>query len=95
MQAECYHRVIDPWTNKPIAAWGWLRERKDGPDKYWVSIDNLLFAGAPYQIFSRRDWAEEFYYERTRLLRAKCNSRRVRGPQRRLKRQAHVAGVGK
>lgn len=99
IECEAYHRVIDPWTKKAVAAWGWLIDQ-DGAEKYWVKIDDLQFAGAPYQLFSRRDWAEEFYYERTRLLRQKCRMRNARGPQKRgpkprLIKQARAMGAGK
>lgn len=97
MEAEAYARIIDPWTNKPVAAWGRIQEGKHCPDRYWVKIDDLRFAGAPYQIFSRKDYAEEFFYEHTRRLRARVNQRQKRGPQQRASKYARViaAGAGK
>lgn len=95
IEAECYHRVVDPWTKKPVAAWGWIKQSNGLPDKYWVSIEDQ-----PYQFFSRIDWAKEYFYFNTRHLRRKCNQRSPggpfkRGPKPRLIKQALVATAGK
>lgn len=80
---EALDRAIDPWSKETIAAWGWFKQARNSPEQYWVSIED-----EPYQVFSKKTTAREFYYFHTRNIRSRFNQRKKRGPQQRSKRPA-------
>jgi hypothetical protein len=65
MRCECLDRLIDPQTKKTVACYGWLREREEQTNKYWVSIGNRT-----PEFFSDEETAKQFYNDSIKPLEA-------------------------
>lgn len=86
MRACCFERFVDPNTRRPLAAYGWLRERQGHAGKFWVSIESN-----PYKFFRTREAARAYYEVMCDALRVRSKARRLAFRQKQLRMLAAVA----
>jgi hypothetical protein len=80
----CEERLIDPNTKVILASFGWLREKKEYPKKYWVRI-------APHspEFFVREETAKFFYESSIVFLRSQIAVNGANGHNKRTATNGH------